>query len=509
MLVASVFAEPPSGPRAALLIGNAKYEGFPLNGVGKSLDLVEKTLRGQGFRVTRLENLNEKDFEEAAEAFGGAVPTNGVALFYYLGLGANLERGGKHYNVLRPIGATIASDNDYRSRGLNLTEFIEDLAKTSGARTNLLFLDACWESPLLPEKGNISGGMRAFEPAEGVVATFAADTVKTIAAPEGDQPSPLAKAIAKHLSKFDESTEDACLAISKDLGKAWTGGHSARGIGKLTALPDTDALREGKTAGEGFVNSVGMSFRWCPSGSFSMGSSSTGESATRDRETVQVTLSQGFWMGEYEVTQREYGKVMRKNPPLTFTTHKNAPMWGLQEAKTITQFCDKLNEIESKAGSLPKGWKYLCPTEAEWEYACRAGTSTTFSFGNSAAEIGRYGNVADQALWKENPNYHWAYRQTDDGVGEALALVGSYQPNAWGLRDMHGNLAEIVADHHDAKLPGGKNPLFRKEKDGRGVIRGGSWCSLPLYCESSFRNLCPSKNKSNYVGFRIALKKVK
>ena len=107
-----------------------------------------------------------------------------------------------------------------------------------------------------------------------------------------------------------------------------------------------------------------------------------------------------------------------------------------------------------------------------------------------------------------NPGYHWAYKQTDDGVGEALALVGSYQPNAWGLRDMHGNLAEIVADHHDAKLPGGKNPLFRKEKDGRGVIRGGSWCSLPLYCESSFRNLCPSKNKSNYVGFRIALKKV-
>ncbi len=74
---------------------------------------------------------------------------------------------------------------------------------------------------------------------------------------------------------------------------------------------------------------------------------------------------------------------------------------------------------------------------------------------------------------------------------------------------MHGNVAEIVADHHAPQLPGGSNPLFRKEKDGRGIIRGGSWCSLPLYCESSFRNLCPSKNKSNYVGFRIALKKAK
>ena len=509
LLATNLVAEPPSGPRAALVVGNHKYEGFTLKGASQSLNLVEKALRGQGFQVTRLENLDEKGFKEAAEAFVGSVPTNGVACLYYLGLGANLERGGKHYNVLRPVKTSIASDNDYRSRGLNLTEFIEDLQKTSGARTSLLFLDACWQSPLLPEKGNLWGGMRAFEPAEGVLAAFAADSVNTISAPESDQPTPLAKAIAKHLSKFDESTEEACLAISKDLSKAWTGGHSPTGIGKKPSLPAADVLRDGKSPGEGFVNSVGISFRWCPAGSFTMGSSSTDKSATRDREPVQVTLTQGFWMGEHEVTQREYAKVLRKNPPLNFTTHKNAPMWGLQEAKTITQFCDKLNEIERKAGTLPNGWKYVCPTEAEWEYACRAGSSTAFSFGNSAAEIGRYGNLADLALWKQNPGYHWAYRQTDDGVGEALAQVGSYLPNAWGLRDMHGNVAEIVADHHAPQLPGGSNPLFRKEKNGRGIIRGGSWCSLPLYCESSFRNLCPNRNKSNYVGFRIALKKAK
>jgi len=92
-------------------------------------------------------------------------------------------------------------------------------------------------------------------------------------------------------------------------------------------------------------------------------------------------------------------------------------------------------------------------------------------------------------------------------VGESLAPVGSYRPNAWGLRDMHGNVAEVVADHLVAERPGGTDPLVRVEKDGTNQVRGGAWCSLPLYCESSFRNAIDGRNKYNYVGFRIALKK--
>ena len=237
-----------------------------------------------------------------------------------------------------------------------------------------------------------------------------------------------------------------------------------------------------------------------------MGSSRSDTAATRDRKAVKVTLTRGFWMGEHEVTQREYRAVLRKNPPPGFTIHKNAPFWGFGEAKKVTDFCKKLSELDRKAGRLEKGWEYFCPTEAEWEYACRAGSGAAYCFGDSVAELGGYANFADKALHQADPDYHWARRDVDDGIGAALAPVGSYRPNTWGLRDMHGNVAELVADHLLPELPGGNDPLARVEKDGGTQVRGGSWCSLPGYCESSFRNALGG-DKRNYVGFRILLKR--
>ena len=88
--------------------------------------------------------------------------------------------------------------------------------------------------------------------------------------------------------------------------------------------------------------------------------------------------------------------------------------------------------------------------------------------------------------------------------------MGSYLPNAWGIRDMHGNVAEIVADHLvPGERPGGTDPLVRVEKDGQTQTRGGAWCSTPEYCESSFRNGTSGRDKHNFIGFRIVLKKVK
>ena len=240
-----------------------------------------------------------------------------------------------------------------------------------------------------------------------------------------------------------------------------------------------------------------------------MGSNRAATSATRDRAPVKVTLSQGFWMGEHEVTQREYYVVARKNPPTGFTQHRNAPYWGVSESKSITDFCKKLTDYERKAGRLPSGWAYGAPTEAEWEYACRAGSDSVFSFGDNPAELGRYGNFADAALRKVNPNFHWAAPNTNDGVAEGLALVGSYLPNAWGLRDMHGNVAEVVADHLLPERPGGTDPLVRVEKDGLNQVRGGAWCSTAEYCESTFRSGLAGGTKYDHIGFRIVLKKVK
>ena len=499
----------PSGPRRALLIGNAAYEGFELKGVGKSLDTVEQSLKKSGFQVDRRENLNEKEFKAVTESFAITVPSNSVAAFYYIGLGASVDRLGKTYNMLRPVRETIESDNDYRSRGLNIADFLKTLQEKSGSRTRLLFLDACFDSPIVPENGAVKSGLTEMEVAPQTTVVFASESKKPVEIPSADSPSRLAIALARNLPQLDESITETCKAISQELGDCWVGNSSSSGIGPPSPFPFVEFPTDGRSPGDGFVNSIGMSFRWCPPGKFVMGSDETSSAATRDRSAVDVELTKGFWMGEYEVTQREYSIVARRNVPNGFTTDPAAPFWGTSDPKGVSDFCKKLNDLERKAGTLPSGWEYVCPTEAEWEYACRAGSKSAFCFGDSADELGQFSNFADRTLGTSNPNYYWALLSTDDGIGEALAPVGSYFPNAWGLRDMHGNVAEVVADHLVADRPGGKDPLVKVEKNGQIQIRGGAWCSRAEYCESSFRNSISGRDKQNYVGFRIVLKKVK
>lgn len=503
-------SEVPSGHRMALLIGNSNYEGLTLAPVKASLDRVEAALKAAGFAIKRVENLKGEVQKKTAEDFVRGVPTNGVALFYYIGLGAHVERLGKNYNLLRPAGETIANDGDYRKWGLDLSKLIELRQKECGARTLLIFADACWTSPIKPESKSVRGGLRSFETPPGVVVAFGGPDQQTLPLREGSAPTPMAAALAANISRLDGSVQETTAALTKAT-RGWTSGAPARGIGKLLKFPRADALREGRQAGEGFVNSVGMSFRWCPAGEFMMGTNRGDTAATRDRVPVKVTLSKGFWLGEHEVTQREYYAVARRNPSADFTLHPNAPYWGVSEAKSVTDFCKKLNDLERKAGSLPAGWEYDAPTEAQWEYACRAGSNSRYSFGDNPAALGDHGNFADVALREGNPNYHWGHREANDGVAEALAPVGSYRPNSWGLRDMHGNVAEVVADHYVPGQPrlGGTDPLVIVKKDGLSQIRGGAWCSTAEYCESTFRSGFFGGVKYNHIGFRVVLKRVK
>lgn len=506
---ASVQAEVPSGYRVALLIGNSEYDDFTLPGSEKSLDTVEQALEQLDFQVVRHTNLDQDKLTAAIDAFSKSVPTNAVVVVYYHGLGANVERLGTLYNVLRPLDAEIRNENDYRSRGVQVAEMLETLRQQSGARLSLFFLDGCWQSPLKPENDKVQNGFREFEVGDDCVVMFAAASQQWLPLPNGDDPSPFAQSLAKHLRRVEGSIEQACQAIAEENNDAWYAGLTETGLGEGSDFPIAESLRNGKSPGEGYVNSIGMTFRWCPAGNFRMGSEQTDSAATRDRKPVSVTLSQGYWIGEYEVTQREYDVVRRRSVPRGFTQAKNAPFWGVAEAKHVEDFCKRLTEFERKAGNLPKGWEYACPTEAEWEYACRAGSQTAFCFGDSPDELGQYGNFADQSLFEQNPNYYWANRKARDGFGEELAPVGSFRPNAWGIRDMHGNVAELVADHLLPERPGGTDPLVRVKKDGVTQIRGGAWCSMPLYCESSFRNALSGRDKENYVGFRVVLKQVK
>ena len=489
--------ELPGGPRSALIIGNSEYPGFEFTSVLKSLDVIEAALEKEGFEVIRLENPYYKDLPKRIEEYAKTVPTNGTALVYYSGIAVTYKRLGKVYNALRP-----AKEDTIAGRGLYLSKVLESLDRYAGSRNNLLFIDGAWDSPIEERSKEVKLGLMAFAPdfPDKTTIVFNAPAETALPLPDSGVASEFSRKLAANLKKLKTSIEVAC----KSLGNVWYTTPENAGIGQISQQP-LMTLRQGKTAGEYWVNATGMSFRWCPPGTFTMGTNDSGNPYTRDREPVDVTLSKGFWIGQYEVTQREYAVVMRKNPPRGFTVGLNIPWWGVGDAKQIRDFCKKLSDLEKKAKTLPDGWKYDILTEAQWEYACRSGSNSSFCFGDDITKLGQYANFADKALHSSNPDYYWAEKRTNDGIAEALAPVGSYLPNAWGIHDMHGNVAELIADHYQPKYPGGTDPYVQLKKDGKPQIRGGAWCSLPLYCQSTFRNSYDSRKKANYVGFRIAI----
>ena len=186
---------------------------------------------------------------------------------------------------------------------------------------------------------------------------------------------------------------------------------------------------------------VAMDMIWCPPGSFTMGSPTTEAGRQADREDEHnVSLTKGFYLGKYEVTQAQYEAVMtgvtgdRNATPSNWHGNPDRPveMVSWDDAQV---FLTRLNE--QQAGNLPTGWSYVLPTESQWEYACRAGTTTAYSWG------GR--------LLATNANYNSSgYSQTRD--------VGLYAANPWGFFDMHGNVWELTADRYQAAYPTG-NPV--------------------------------------------------
>jgi len=240
--------------------------------------------------------------------------------------------------------------------------------------------------------------------------------------------------------------------------------------------------RQGPQAGERAVlvwEDMEIYFRWCPPGTFTMGSPDheAGRFPGNWERKHEVQLTQGFWMLETEVTQRLYQKVVGNNS--SFYQSADHPVERIGFPQCVA-FCSRFSELTRT--------RAVVPTEAQWEYACRAGKSEPWNFGTEPEGKGRF-------CIKDN-----------DVQGTVPAA--SYPPNAWGLYDMHGNVAEWVSDWFDPDyylISPAVDPRGT-EKGSNKILRGGGWSSPAKCCRSAFRNLDvePYACASSY-GFRFII----
>jgi len=266
------------------------------------------------------------------------------------------------------------------------------------------------------------------------------------------------------------------------------------------AAADAGAPFTGNRAGDE-REVAGIRLCWCPAGRFLMGSPPDEPERRPGEDQVEVTLTRGFWMGKHEVTQGEWKRVVGEFPgPLTAGAGDGFPAYALNFAEA-EGFCRALTGRARASGDLPGGWEFRLPTEAQWEYACRAGTTTATSLGDSLG--------SRQANFQGKP-----YNGAEEGPSlRRAAPVGSYPANPWGLHDVHGNVFEWCRDWSHATLPGGVDPdlhaarttaLPGKAGSVSRVRRGGCWADEGWPCRSALRLRFEPERRSDHIGFRVA-----
>jgi formylglycine-generating enzyme len=233
-----------------------------------------------------------------------------------------------------------------------------------------------------------------------------------------------------------------------------------------------------------FTNSIGMKFVWIPPGNFVMGSPKEEKLRGEDETQHKVALTKGFYLGVYTVTQEQWKEVMGNNPS-RFKDEKNLPVETVSW-EDCQEFIKKLREKDKRP--------YRLPSESEWEYACRAGTTMTFHHGETIP--------TDQANYDGNLTY---------GIGKKgkyrgkTTPVGSFPANAWGLHDMHGNVWQWCQDWY-GDYP--KKDVVDSQGPDAGdtrVLRGGSWADGPRHCRSAERNANVPGHRTSNFGFRLCL----
>lgn len=522
--------------RVALVIGNSKYQttGWALINPENDARLMKQALESVGFSVTLLLNADEDQMEDAFAAHGARLRGAGkdaVGLIYFAGHGIQSEG----YNYLIPVDANARTEQDIWAQAPRLGQALQHV-RSAGNGVNFVILDACRNNPLPSSSRSAgSGGLAPVARSRGLLVSYSTEPGFT--ATDGDgRNSPYTLALANVIGQDGLIAEQVFKRVADQVHQA-TGGaqtpfYNSGLIGEdfcfgdcsRPAPPvDTSTIRVvsggvGRDVGDTAVptapvepagaDSEFASFKDCeacpemvvlPSGSFTMGSPDS-EYRRIDNEGPQREVSIArFAAGKFEVTFGQYaacradGGCQDHDPTVGF--RKDVLWMGKDRPVMLVNARDADAYVAWLNGKVA-GTPYRLLTEAEWEYAARAGTTTAFSTGEDIS--------SSQANYNGQRSY--ANEPVDGDYLRRPVDVGSYAPNAFGLHDMHGNVAEITADCYRnsyAGLPTDGSAVPGSANCSRSV-RGGDFTKVPSYVRSAKRDSEPASRRMEELGFRVA-----
>lgn len=538
--------------RVALVVGNGAYRNAaPLANPASDARAMAEALTQVGFELVGgqpLLDLDKPGLEAALSSFGDAIRGADAALFYYSGHGMQVDG----VNYLIPVTAAVDYKKDVKYQLVD-GNFILDEMQTAGAPVNIIILDACRNNPFgSPNFRAPVSGLAHMDAPKGTLIAYSTAPGRT--ARDGDgQNSPYSAALARHIPEPGLRVEDVFIRVRQDVDKATGGAQSPWEASNLyspfhfigpdpTAAPEADPeialwqslaketdpallddyvraypagrfvslaktrlerLRAAQIppppkAGDVMRDpATGLEFVWVPGGCFPMGSPDAEEGRYEDEGPVREVCVDGLWMGKTEVTNRQFrlfkpghdsgsvgGRGLNgEEQPAVFVTWEEA-----------AGFADWL--------TAQGGGKYRLPTEAEWEYAARAGTVAARFWGADPANACGRANVADQSAGRA---FQWSKTHGCDDGYAVSAPVGSFPPNPLGLFDVLGNVREwcrdVYSDQAYRMLPR-ENPSHAGGGAGR-ANRGGSWSSGPREARSAQRKANLPDDGQCDLGFRL------
>jgi formylglycine-generating enzyme required for sulfatase activity len=501
VLLAFSAASQQRAPRLALLIGNAAYPdaSTPLSTTIRDARSLAEEFRRSDFELDLKENLGKEEMQRAIDAFLGKIRTGTVALFYFSGYGIQVAR----QTYLMPINAQVWTEAEVRRDGISLDTLLAEMHRR-GAKVKLIIVDAARRNPFERRFRAAAAGLAPLDTPEGTLAIYSAAPGKVIIDTSGPNSifvSELIKELRVPNITAEEVFNHTRVGVSRATNNEqvpWVSSSlveefyfGTRPASSTTTTPSTPPPPPPPppppASGSGQQPKTGEIFRDCQecpemvvlaAGSFDMGSSTEYENPVH-----RVSIGKQFAIGRYEVTFEEWDRCVEEK---SCKFRPDDREWGRGKRPVINvswldakEFVSWLSQKTSKP--------YRLPSEAEWEYAARAGTNTPYWWGR---EVGsRQANC----------------RECNSGTSQQTQPVGSYPANPFGLYDTSGNAAEWVEDCW--------NDNYRNApKDGSAwttgqcrlrVLRGGAFDSAAKYVRSTARFRYDSDVRYSANGFRV------